>query len=227
MRWSMGGWVEVRRPTFSPPKGLAIITWEALATFGFSGSIGARAVPVSSLRSAEARASGSSVSRAPSSSASYSRVRLMAIWMIEAASGATRAMSRLPMTLPPRSRLPPKNSANWAMEETTPAMAPATEEVRMSRLYTCISSCPSTPRSSRSLSSCRMPSVQHTAACSGLRPVAKALGERVGAMYSRGMGLSARVDSSWTIRYMAGASCGVTGRAFMERMAILSLFQYP
>ena len=70
-----------------------------------------------------------------------------------------------------------------------------------------------------------MPSVQHTAAFSGLRPVAKALGLMVGAMYSRGMGCPAFWDSSCTIRYMAGACCGVTGTARMERIASLSEFQ--
>ena len=33
-----------------------------------------------------------------------------------------------------------------------------------------------------------MPSVQHTAACDGLRPVANAFGAAVGEMYSRGIG---------------------------------------
>ncbi|SHW90828.1 Uncharacterised protein [Mycobacteroides abscessus subsp. abscessus] len=70
----------------------------------------------------------------------------------------------------------------------TAARAPATLEIRMSRLYTCESSCPSTARSSRSLSKSSMPVVQHTAALRGLRPVAKALGALVSLMYNRGMG---------------------------------------
>ena len=45
-----------------------------------------------------------------------------------------------------------------------------------------------------------MPSVQHTAALRGLRPVAKALGASVGEMYSRGMGWRACVESSRTMR---------------------------
>ena len=57
------------------------------------GREGARAVPTSSLHSAEARASGSPVSLAPSSSASYSRVRLMASWMTIAAKGARIAIA--------------------------------------------------------------------------------------------------------------------------------------
>ncbi len=62
------------------------------------------------------------------------------------------------------------------------AMAEAIADVRMSWLYTCMSSWPSTPRISRSLSICRMPCVQQTAAWRSLRPVAKALGLIVGAM---------------------------------------------
>ncbi len=70
-----------------------------------------------------------------------------------------------------------------------------------------------------------MPCVQHTAAFSGLRPVAKAFGAIVGETYRRGIGLPALVLSSRTIRYIAGACCSVTGTAFMLRMASLSLFQ--
>ena len=54
---------------------------------GCCGS-GARGVPASSLRSALARASGSSVSSAPDWSAWYSRDRLIASWITAAASGA-------------------------------------------------------------------------------------------------------------------------------------------
>ena len=71
-----------------------------------------------------------------------------------------------------------------------------------------------------------MPSVQHTAALAGFRPVAKALGARVGETYRRGIGWSARADSSRTMRCIAGCSSSVTGRARMARIAILSLFQY-
>ena len=60
------------------------------------------------------------------------------------------------------------------------AMAAATEPMRMSRLPTWDSSWASTPLSSSSLSICMMPWVQATAAWSGLRPVAKALGCRSG-----------------------------------------------
>ena len=61
-----------------------------------------------------------------------------------------------------------------------PASAPATLEIRMSRLYTWDSSWPRTARSSRSVSMPTMPSVTHTAACCGLRPVANAFGCAVG-----------------------------------------------
>ena len=82
--------------------------------------------------------------------------------------------------LPPSRSRPPKNMRNWATEVIRPAMAAATEEVRMSRLYTCISSWPSTPRSSRGSRISRIPRVTHTAAFAGFRPVAKALGAAVG-----------------------------------------------
>ena len=95
----------------------------------------------------------------------------------------------------------------------------------MSRLYTCMSSCPRTPRNSRSSSSWRIPSVQQTAALRGLRPVANAFGAIVGETYSRGIGCRAAVDSSRTIRYIAGCSASLTGRARMARIASLSLFQ--
>ncbi len=39
------------------------------------------------------------------------------------------------------------------------------------------------------------------------------------------MGWRAAVESSRTIRYMAGASASLTGRACMARIAILSEFQ--
>ena len=67
-----------------------------------------------------------------------------------------------------------------------------------------------------------MPCVQQTAACRSLRPVAKALGLMVGAMYMRGIGLPALADSSRTILYSIGASCSETSRACIEAMASLS-----
>ena len=67
-----------------------------------------------------------------------------------------------------------------------------------------------------------MPSVQQTAAWRGLRPVANALGADVGETYSRGIGWRAAVASSRTIAYIAGCSASLTGRARIERSAILS-----
>ena len=96
------------------------------------------------------------------------------------------------------------------MDVTIPAMAAATDEVRMSRLYTCMSSCPSTPRSSRSPRISKIPSVQHTAACSGSRPVAKAFGVRVGATQIVGIGCPARSASSRTMAWRTGCSASPT-----------------
>ena len=71
-----------------------------------------------------------------------------------------------------------------------------------------------------------MPVVQHTAACWGSRPVAKAFGASAWEMYSRGIGWRACVDSSRTTRYMTGCSTSLTGWACIDRSASLSLFQY-
>ena len=71
---------------------------------------------------------------------------------------------------------PPNIIAMLASIEIAPAMVALTVLIRMSRCFTCASSCAITPRISRSLSTRRMPVVAATAACSGLRPVAKALG---------------------------------------------------
>ena len=62
------------------------------------------------------------------------------------------------------------------------AIVAATELIRMSRCFTCASSCAMTPSSSCSLSTCRIPSVAATAACGGLRPVANAFGDGSGMM---------------------------------------------
>ena len=75
-----------------PRNGLAIIRCEALTSRWSCGS-GASCTPCSILRRAEASASGSPVSAEPSSSASYSRVREMAIWISDAANGASSAMA--------------------------------------------------------------------------------------------------------------------------------------
>ena len=185
----------------SPRNGFAIIIAATLRVLGVS-SIGRRSVAISSLRNAEASASGSCVSIAPSSSASNSRVRDSDNWISIDAIGASRLIARRPIIpTPPLSRRfpPPKNSSACATVVITPPMAAATDVVRMSRLYTCMSSCPSTPRSSRSFRIARMPSVQHTAALFGLRPVANAFGVNVGATQIVGIGCWARAANSRTI----------------------------
>jgi hypothetical protein len=79
----------------------------------------------------------------------------------------------------PSSSRPPKNIAKLASIEIAPAMVALMVEIRMSRWATWASSCAITPRSSRSVSTRMMPVVAATAACSGLRPVAKAFGRRL------------------------------------------------
>ena len=67
-----------------------------------------------------------------------------------------------------------------AEQRRTRWFAAATEPMRMSRLRTWASSWARTPRSSSQSQICKMPWVTATAACSGLRPVANALGCRSG-----------------------------------------------
>ena len=78
------------------------------------------------------------MSRAPSSSASYSRVRLIASWMTIAANGASSAIAIIASGLGRSSSLPPPkidvNARNWPTALITPATAAATDDVRMSRL---------------------------------------------------------------------------------------------
>ncbi len=100
----------------------------------------------------------------------------------------------------PFSSRPPKNIAKFASAEIAPAIVAEIVEIRMSRCFTCASSCAITPRISRSDSTRRMPVVAATAACSGLRPVANAFGASSLIRYTRGIGRFARVASSRTIR---------------------------
>ena len=67
-----------------------------------------------------------------------------------------------------------------------------------------------------------MPVVTHTTARSGERPVAKALGRSMSEMPTRGLGMSARAQSRSIMPCSSGASSGVTSRARIARMAILS-----
>ncbi|PQM46373.1 hypothetical protein C1Y40_03452 [Mycobacterium talmoniae] len=90
------------------------------------------------MRSADASASGSPVNSAPDSSAWYSRDRDTASRTTDAAIGPSIETSSNAKGLPPPSRLPPPNMpANMAMLASaviTDASAPATHEIRMSRL---------------------------------------------------------------------------------------------
>ncbi len=94
-------------------------------------------MPASSLRSALARASGSPVIRAPSASAWYSRERLTASWIRLAAIGPRIMISSIPNRPGPSSSSERPNGisqAKFTRNITTEASAPATEEIRMSRL---------------------------------------------------------------------------------------------
>ena len=81
------------------------------------------------------------------------------------------------MMPPGRSRsLPPKNRAKLASAAMAPAMVAVTVMIRVSRFFTWASSCAITPRTSSRVSISSRPVVAQTAAFSGFRPVAKALG---------------------------------------------------
>jgi len=115
---------------------IAIIIAATLRVRGVS-SIGRRSVAISSLRSADARASGSCVNIAPSSSASNSRVRDSENWISIDTKGAMMLIARRPRkTTPPPSRRfpPPKKSSPCAIDVIRPPIAAATDVVRMSRL---------------------------------------------------------------------------------------------
>lgn len=70
-----------------------------------------------------------------------------------------------------------------------------------------------------------MPSVTATTACSGLRPVAKALGAASGTTQMRGLGMPAFRASSSTMLCRAGASSGASSRARYMDSTILSEYQ--
>ena len=98
--------------------------------------------------------------RRPSRSASYSRERLIAIWMMPAASGARNTISSVPMMpMPPfLLRLPPPNNMpKLASMEMAPPSVAAMVMVSVSRFFTCASSCAMTPATSSrvSRSACR------------------------------------------------------------------------
>ncbi len=181
-------------------------------------------------RSALASPWGEPAISAPVESARNSRDLEMAAWISIAASGATTMAASRPRGLPPRLsslRPPPKIAANCAMRASimmAAAIVAATELIRMSRFRTCASSCAMTPASSLRSRTRMMPSVAATAACCGLRPVAKALGDASGITYTLGIGSDARRASS-AVSWCSGCS-GPTSLARYIRRTILSENQY-
>ena len=101
-----------------------------------------------------------------------------------AAIGMTIATTSRPIILPPsrpRPPKPPKIAENWAIIaniEMAPASVATKAMIKVSRLPTWAISWASTPPSSCRVRMRRMPVVTATAACCGLRPVAKAFGNR-------------------------------------------------
>ncbi len=145
-----------------------------------------------------------------------------------AAIGARTSISSPAIGLPPSSSLesPPKKKPNCASIEIAPATVAATVIVSVSRFLMCASSCAITPSSSSRETSRRIPSVTHTTAFSGLRPVAKALGWSCGATATVGIGSPARWRSRSTIPYSSGSSAAVTVRAPYARSTIPAEPQY-
>lgn len=131
------GWVANIRERPSPGRnGFAIIMWLAVSRRGSGGS-GSCLVPASSFRRALARASGSPVSWAPDASASYSRERLIASWITDAAMGPRIMIRSMPRRPGPSSSLERPtgiSQAKFTRNMITEASAPATDEMRMSRL---------------------------------------------------------------------------------------------
>ena len=132
----------------------------------------------------------------------YSRVREMASWITAAAKGVSTSI-RIPANglFRRSSRSPPNQKANRAMTEMIPAMPAAMVLIRISLCFTWLISWPSTPATSRGVSISISPVVTQTAACSGFRPVAKALGSAVSTTYTRGMGSWARRARLCTMPY--------------------------
>ena len=234
MRSAVDGWVENRRAMSGPlrralasARGLWI---QAYACCGATCCIGRCLATTSMFSSARASDSPEPSNSAAPRSASNSRDRLTAICINPAATGARNAMSSAPTALPPSSSSPPpkmaENIAIWARKLMPVAIAAATEPIRMSRWRTCIISWASTPSTSLRGRVCHNPSVTHTTAWWGLRPVAKALGWGSGEIATVGIGRFARWASPATIWYSSGASAAVTTRARAARRASLSLFQY-
>ena len=81
------------------------------------------------------------------------------------------------------------------MNEIAVAIAAATDPIRMSRCFTCMSSWAITPSTSSRVSEESRPWVAHTTALSGLRPVANAFGCWLGEIATVGIGRSARSAS--------------------------------
>ena len=84
------------------------------------------------------------------------------------------------------------NIAIWAIELIAVATAAATEPMRMSRCFTCMSSWAMTPSSSSRGIVRSKPCVAQTTAFFGPRPVANALGCWLGDTATRGIGIPAR-----------------------------------
>ena len=133
-------------------------------------------------------------------------------------------LSRLPPPKPPPHM--PKYRPQRVISAASIAKKLASVMINTSRFATCESSCASTASTSCGSSLRHSPSVTATAACFGLRPVAKAFGTSLGMIAMRGFGRPAIAQRRSTIACSSGASCGETIFAPDAASASLSDVQY-
>ena len=121
---------------------------------------------------------------------------------------------------------------DWAANPLGPpatwpsALRSAVRILLTSRFAMCESSCASTPSTSRGSRRRQSPVVTATAACFGLRPVAKAFGTSLSITATFGLGRSAIAHSRSIIVCSSGASCSLTTLAPDAARASLSEVKY-
>ena len=180
MRSWVGGWVANMASILSAPSGLTM-NIEAEAGLRSAGRFTVRPAALAILANAEASLSGWPEISAPMRSASYSRVREIAICTSPAANGATNIATSRPIP-PPRPSRPPANIIMLPSMAMAPASVAVTVMVSVSRWRIWASSWAITPASSSRSRVRKSPCETATAAFCGLRPVAKAFGCSAGRM---------------------------------------------
>ena len=165
----------------------------------------------------------------PSSSASYSRVRQIASWTSIAAIGARRTIASMRERVAaatPRPPPPPKNSSICATSGDHPGERRGDrggEDVAVVDVHQLVAEHPAQLALVEQPSGCpRCSRRRRSAGCGRWRRRSGPRSARRRAAASAG---AAAVESSRTMRYIAGCSTSLTGRACIARIAILSEFQ--